>query len=94
MDTIGNKIVNAIWLLAFLLGIAAAAVFVNRAAKRYGAQRVTDGEWDENGPKHPTAPKPWEHVSSMGYIGLHLDDELPAPEPTRPPESHEPKHRS
>lgn len=76
---------RAIWLAIFVAGVAVVAVFINRAAKRYGAQRIGEGEWDENGPKHPTAPKPWEHVSSSGYIALHLDDEPPAPETTQPP---------
>lgn len=53
-------------------------LLVNRAANRIAAHRTADGEWDENGPKHPTKPKPWEHVSSSGYIGLHLDDGPPA----------------
>lgn len=57
------------------IGAALLGALVNRAASRIGAQRIADGDWDENGPKHPTKPKPWEHVSSQGYIGLDLGDE-------------------
>ncbi len=70
---------DAIACLIFLGGIGVAAVLINRAAKRYGAERIAEGEWDQNGPKHPTAPKRWEEVSPLGYIGLHLDDESPTP---------------
>ena len=56
-------------------------VVVNRAAKHFAAQRMAAGEWDENGPKHRTEVKPWEHVSPLGYIGLHLDDVPPSPAP-------------
>ena len=85
---------NAIGYLIFLGAMCGVSALINRAAKRYGAGRIAEGEWDENGPKHPTAPKRWEHVSSNWYIGLHLDDEPPAPEPHESPPLHTSRHHS
>ena len=43
----------ALW----VFGVVAVGLFViRRAADRFAASKVRSGDWDENGPKHPTEP--------------------------------------
>ena len=37
-------------------GIGVALYLVKRSADRFAATKIRAGEWDENGPKHPTEP--------------------------------------
>jgi hypothetical protein len=67
-------------LALYWAGFRVLLFFVDRAALRFGARRMTFGEWDENGPKHPTSPERWEQIGLV-TIGLHLDDEPPSPPP-------------
>jgi len=47
--------------------------FVRRASRRYEREHIAAGTWDEDGPLHPTYPKPWEVVSRKS-LGLRLRD--------------------
>jgi hypothetical protein len=63
--------VPALIILAVLM--IGTGIFVRFASRRYERRQILAGKWDENGPLHPSAPKPWEVVSRHS-LGLRLDD--------------------
>lgn len=72
-------------MIGFLLvGAMALAVFgMKHAADRFAAKKIRAGEWDENGPKHPTEAEPRYRTVGKIRIGnafanLAADVDVPA----------------
>ncbi len=59
--------------LIFGMMVAVTFFLVRRASRKYEREHIANGTWDEQGPLHPTYPKPWEIVSRRS-LGLRLRD--------------------